>query len=79
MFHSPVPVVYGNSPSVASVAAHGDSVTVEDESGTVEDVRLNYTVVRRGDGRYESRPVRGIDPRAGNQAVMDFLEPFWIR
>ncbi len=28
MFHSPVPVVYGNSPSVAGVAAHGDSVVV---------------------------------------------------
>jgi small-conductance mechanosensitive channel len=28
----------------------GDSVTIEDESGTVEDVRLNYTVVRGGDG-----------------------------
>ena len=28
MFHSPVPVVYGNSPSRASVAGHGDSVVV---------------------------------------------------
>jgi small-conductance mechanosensitive channel len=28
----------------------GDRVTVEDESGTVEDVRLNYTVVRGCDG-----------------------------
>ncbi|HEY3112311.1 MAG TPA: hypothetical protein VGJ62_01340 [Gemmatimonadaceae bacterium] len=28
MFHSPVPVVYGNAPSVASVAGNGDSVVV---------------------------------------------------
>lgn len=28
MFHSPVPVVYGSTPSVASVAGHGDSVVV---------------------------------------------------
>jgi len=28
----------------------GDRVTVEEQSGTVEDVRLNYTVVRGGDG-----------------------------
>jgi small-conductance mechanosensitive channel len=28
----------------------GDRVTVEDETGTVEDVRLNYTVVRGGNG-----------------------------
>ncbi|HZD85595.1 MAG TPA: sialidase family protein [Gemmatimonadaceae bacterium] len=36
MFHSPVPVVYGNSPSSASVAAHGDSVVVvfEDPNST---------------------------------------------
>jgi hypothetical protein len=36
MFHSPVPVVYGNSPSLASVAAHGDSVVVvfEDPNST---------------------------------------------
>jgi small-conductance mechanosensitive channel len=29
----------------------GDRVTVEQETGTVEDVRLNYTVVRSGGGR----------------------------
>jgi len=36
MFHSPVPVVFGNSPSLASVAAHGDSVVVvfEDPNST---------------------------------------------
>ena len=28
----------------------GDRVTVEQESGVVEDIRLNYTVVRSGDG-----------------------------
>jgi small-conductance mechanosensitive channel len=29
----------------------GDQVTVEGESGTIEDVRLNYTVLRTGEGR----------------------------
>jgi len=28
----------------------GDRVTIEQQTGTVEDVRLNYTVVRGGDG-----------------------------
>jgi len=37
--------------TIAQPLRIGDSVTVEDESGTVEDVRLNYTVVRGGDGR----------------------------
>jgi small-conductance mechanosensitive channel len=37
--------------TIAQPLRIGDSVTVEDESGTVEDVRLNYTVVRRRDGR----------------------------
>jgi small-conductance mechanosensitive channel len=36
--------------TIAQPLRIGDIVTVEDESGTVEDVRLNYTVVRGGDG-----------------------------
>jgi len=36
--------------TIAQPLRIGDSVTVEEESGTVEDVRLNYTVVRGGDG-----------------------------
>jgi hypothetical protein len=42
MFHSPVPVVYGNSPSVASVAAHGDSVVVvfEDPNSTTRRIGI---------------------------------------
>lgn len=37
--------------TIAQPLRIGDSVTVEDQSGTVEDVRLNYTVVRDGAGR----------------------------
>ena len=42
MFHSPVPVVYGNSPSAASVAAHGDSVVVvfEDPNSTTPRIGI---------------------------------------
>jgi hypothetical protein len=42
MFHSPVPVVYGNSPSKASVAAHGDSVVVvfEDPNSTTPRIGI---------------------------------------
>jgi hypothetical protein len=42
MFHSPVPVVYGNSPSMASVAAHGDSVVVvfEDPNSTTPRIGI---------------------------------------
>ncbi len=36
--------------TIAQPLRIGDSVTIEDASGTVEDVRLNYTVVRGGDG-----------------------------
>ncbi|MCW2953365.1 MAG: MscS Mechanosensitive ion channel [Conexibacter sp.] len=36
--------------TVAQPLRIGDSVTIEDASGTVEDVQLNYTVVRGGDG-----------------------------
>jgi len=42
MFHSPVPVVYGNSPSLASVAGHGDSVVVvfEDPNSTTPRIGI---------------------------------------
>ncbi len=36
--------------TIAQPLRIGDRVTIEDQSGTVEDVRLNYTVVRGGDG-----------------------------
>jgi len=36
--------------TIAQPLRIGDRVTIEDASGTVEDVRLNYTVVRAGDG-----------------------------
>ncbi len=36
--------------TIAQPLRIGDTVTVEDERGTVEDVRLNYTVVRGADG-----------------------------
>jgi small-conductance mechanosensitive channel len=44
-------LVAGVMLTIAQPLRIGDHVTVEDESGTVEDVRLNYTVVRRSDGR----------------------------
>ena len=42
MFHTPVPVVYGNTPSAASVAATGDSVVVvfEDPNATTPRVGI---------------------------------------
>lgn len=36
--------------TVAQPLRIGDRVTIEDAAGTVEDVRLNYTIVRGGDG-----------------------------
>lgn len=42
MFHSPVPVVYGNTPSAASVVGHGDSVAVvfEDPNSTTPRIGI---------------------------------------
>jgi hypothetical protein len=42
MFHSPVPVVYGNAPSVAGVAGRGDSVVVvfEDPNSTTPRIGI---------------------------------------
>ena len=42
MFHEPVPIVYGERPSAASVASHGDTVAVlyEDPNASVPQVWL---------------------------------------
>ena len=60
MFHSPVPVVYGNSPSVASVAAHGDSVVVvfEDPNSTTPRIGivLSHTTGHLFDQRGQVTP-----------------------
>src|SRR4051812_2778878 len=42
MFHSPVPVVYGNHPARASVAGHGDSVVVVFEDPNATTPSLGY-------------------------------------
>ena len=44
MFHSPVPVVYGNHPSRASVAGHGDSVVVVFEDPNSMSPSLGYVL-----------------------------------
>jgi hypothetical protein len=44
MFHSPVPVVYGSAPSVASVAGHGDSVVVVFEDPNSNTPRIGIVL-----------------------------------
>jgi hypothetical protein len=46
MFHSPVPVVYGSTPSVASVAGHGDSVVVVFEDPNSNTPRIGIVLSR---------------------------------
>jgi hypothetical protein len=67
-FHAPVPVVYGNRPSAASVAANGDSVVVvfEDPNATTPRIGivLSHTTGHIFEGRGEATPddVSAIDP-----------------
>jgi hypothetical protein len=44
MFHSAVPVVYGNTPSAASVAANGDSVVVVFEDPNARTPRIGIVL-----------------------------------
>lgn len=44
MFHSPVPVVYGNNPVEVSVAGHGDSVVVVFEDPNATRPTLGYVL-----------------------------------
>ncbi len=60
MFHAPVPVVYGNRPSEASIAANGDSVVVvfEDPNATTPRIGivLSHTTGHIFEGRGEATP-----------------------
>jgi hypothetical protein len=68
MFHSPVPVVYGNAPAVASVAGHGDSVVVvfEDPNSTTPRIGivLSHTTGHLFDQRGQVTPddVAAVSP-----------------
>lgn len=68
MFHSPVPVVYGNRPSRASVAANGDSVVVVFEDPNAISPRigiaLSHTTGHIFEARGEATPddVSAINP-----------------
>jgi hypothetical protein len=55
MFHSPVPVVYGNNPARAGVAGHGDSVVVVFEDPNSTTPRLGIVLSRTTGHIFEQR------------------------
>ena len=55
MFHSPVPVVYGNALSAASVAANGDSVIVVFEDPNATTPRIGIVLSRTTGHIFEQR------------------------
>ena len=55
MFHSPVPVVYGRTPSVAAVAGHGDSVVVVFEDPNSTTPRIGIVLSRTTGHIFEQR------------------------
>ena len=55
MFHSPVPVVYGNAPVVASVAANGDSVVVVFEDPNAMTPRIGIVLSHSTGHIFEAR------------------------
>jgi hypothetical protein len=55
MFHAPVPVVYGNTPSNASVAGIGDSVVVVFEDPNATTTRIGIALSRSAGHIFEQR------------------------
>jgi hypothetical protein len=55
MFHTPVPVVYGNTPSGASVAGIGDSVVVVFEDPNATTPRIGIALSRSAGHMFEQR------------------------
>lgn len=55
MFHFPVPVIYGNRPSAASVAGHSDSVVVVFEDPNASQPRIGYALSHTTGHIFEKR------------------------
>jgi hypothetical protein len=73
MFHSPVPVVYGNAPVAASVAANGDSVVVVFEDPNAMTPRIGIVLSRTTGHIFEARGNVTPDdvPAVGPWATLD--------
>lgn len=57
MFHSPVPVVFGNNPARAGIAGHGDSVVVVFEDPNATSQTLGIVLSRTTGHIFEQRGV----------------------
>jgi hypothetical protein len=55
MFHAPVPVVYGRTPSAAGVAGRGDSVVVVFEDPNSSQSRIGYALSHTSGHIFEQR------------------------
>jgi hypothetical protein len=73
MFHSPVPVVYGNAPVVASVAANGDSVVVVFEDPNAMTPRIGIVLSHSAGHIFEARSDATPDdvPAVGPWVTLD--------
>jgi hypothetical protein len=73
MFHSPVPVVYGNAPVAASVAANGDSVVVVFEDPNAMTPRIGIVLSHSAGHIFEARSDATPDdvPAVGPWVTLD--------
>ena len=73
MFHSPVPVVYGNAPVAASVAANGDSVVVVFEDPNAMTPRIGIVLSHSTGHIFEARSDATPDdvPAVGPWVTLD--------
>jgi hypothetical protein len=73
MFHSPVPVVYGNAPVAASVAANGDSVVVVFEDPNAMTPRIGIVLSHTTGHIFEARSDATPDdvPAVGPWVTLD--------
>jgi hypothetical protein len=55
LFHEPVPIVYGDRPSLAAVASHGDTVVVAYEDPNSRNARIGLAISRTQGHIFERR------------------------
>jgi len=71
MFHSPVPIVYGERASAAAVASHGDTVVVAFEDPNAADSQMSLAISTSAGHIFERRTaVSSASVRASHPAVV---------
>jgi len=83
MFHTPVPIVYGNAPGLAAIAARGNTVVVAYEDPNTNPRRIGVAISRTQGHTFDTRelvsPPTGAAADPGVAVAAGMVAVTWVR